>query len=178
VSNWNNQFFPLTAFPSTSENHLFLKPVVNEEITMSISQSLRKLVVVLTLVLTLVTTTACSAVSQNGQATYQPQANRSLEYGEIARGDTPAGQNFGDWVVQTSQGLIKDAYVRENNKLGVVISSKVRPDEVKPLAQALVQGFRRSTPNRDVTVMVYAPDKQRILTARYNAASRQVEYNT
>jgi hypothetical protein len=145
---------------------------------MKISQSLRKLAVVLMLVLTLVTTTACGTVSQNGQTTYPSQANRSLEYGELARGDSPAGQDFGNWVVQTSQGLIKDAYVRDNNKLGVVISSQVRPDEVKPLAQALVQGFRRSAPNQDLTVLIYAPDKQRILTARYNAASRQIEYNS
>lgn len=145
---------------------------------MNISQSLRKFAVVLMLVLALVTTTACSAVSANGQTTYQPQASRSLEYGKLARGDSPTGQNFGDWVVQTSQGLIKDAYVRDNNKLGVVISSQVRPDEVKPLAKSLVQGFHQSAPNRDVTVLMYAPDKQRILTARYDAASRQISYDS
>ncbi|HEY9620165.1 MAG TPA: hypothetical protein V6C78_07340 [Crinalium sp.] len=145
---------------------------------MNLSQYLRRFVVVLVLVLTLVTTTACGAVSQDNRTSYQPEAARSLKYGELARGDSPSGQEFGNWVVATSKGLIKDAYVRDNNKLGVVISSQVKPDEVKSLAQALVQGFHRSAPNRDLTVLVYAPDKQRILTANYDSSSRKVEYSS
>lgn len=144
---------------------------------MNVFQSLRRFLVVITLALVLMTTTvACGTVTQQDQVSLQPKATRSLEYGQIARGDTPAGQGFGDWVVQTSQGLIQDAYVRDNNKLGVVISRDVRPDEVKALAQSLVQGFERSTPNRDLTVLVYSPNKKLILTARYNASNRQIDY--
>ncbi|PSB54470.1 hypothetical protein C7B61_22260, partial [filamentous cyanobacterium CCP1] len=72
---------------------------------------------------------------------------------------------------------VQDAYVRDNDKLGVVISPQVRPDEVRTLARSLVQGFHNSAPKRDLTVLIYAPDKQLILTARYNARSNQIEYN-
>lgn len=145
---------------------------------MNVFQSLRKLLVVIGLAFLLMTTTvACGTATQQDQVSLQPQNERSLEYGQIARGDTRAGQNFGDWVVKTSQGLIQDAYVRDNNKLGVVISPQVRPTEVKALAQSLVQGFERSTPNRDLTVLVFAPDKQLILTARYDASNRQIDYS-
>lgn len=144
---------------------------------MNVFQSLRRFLVVITLALVLMTTTvACGTATQQDQVSLQPKSARSLEYGQIARGDTPAGQGFGDWVVQTSQGLIQDAYVRDNNKLGVVISRDVRPDEVKALAQSLVQGFERSTPNRDLTVLVYSPNKKLILTARYDASNRQIDY--
>lgn len=147
---------------------------------MSWLQHVRRIVITFSLVLVMITSVACSAPVQERQTGTQSQANpttRSFEYGELARGDTAQGQRFGDWVVQTSQGLIKDAYVRDNDKLGVVISKQVKPAEVKPLTQSLVQGFRRSAPNRNLTVLVYDPNKELILTARYNAQSRQVEYS-
>ncbi len=129
---------------------------------MRVLQSLRKVVIAITMVLLLVTTSACSggAVAQQDRASYQISPDRSIGYAELSRGNTLQGQNFGDWVVKTSKGLVQDAYVRDNNKLGVVISPQVRPKEVKPLAQSLVQGFRRSSqPDRDLTVLMYAPDK-------------------
>jgi hypothetical protein len=145
---------------------------------MRVFQSLRRFFIAITMVLVLVTTSACSgAVAQQDRASYQPGTDRSIGYAELSRGNTLQGQNFGDWVVKTSKGLVQDAYVRDNNKLGVVISPQVRPKEVKPLAQSLVQGFRRSSqPDLDLTVLMYAPDKQLILTARYNAQTKQIEY--
>jgi len=129
--------------------------------------------------LLLTVTTACGgAPSSNTTASYPSQStsNYQAQYSQIQRGNTPTGQQFGDWVVQTSKGLVQDAYVRDNNKLGVVISKQVPPNEVRPLARSLVQGFSRNVPNQDVNVLVYAPDKQLILTARYDAQSRQIEY--
>lgn len=78
----------------------------------------------------------------------------------------------------SSKGLIKDAFVRDNNKLGAVISSQVRPNEVKALAQSLAQGFRKNFPNQDLSVLIYAPDKKLILTARYDAQSKQIDYQS
>jgi hypothetical protein len=72
--------------------------------------------------------------------------------------------------------LVKDAFVRDNNKLGVVISSLVRPDEVKDLAKSLTQGFYKNFPNQDLTIMMYAPDKKLILTTRYDIQTKQVEF--
>jgi hypothetical protein len=141
-----------------------------------IRQALMALVLVLTLTFTAACSTAApSAKAPDNQGTYS-KAARSMEYGELARGDSPVGQNFADWVISTSQGLIKDAYVRDDNKLGAVVTQKVRPNEVKALAQSLVMGFRKNFPDRDLTVLMYAPDRKLIMTARYDTQSRQLEY--
>lgn len=146
---------------------------------MNLSHRLRQSFTALVLVLVLAFTTACSGVATRlPQANNPTSINRSIEYGQLARGDSATGQAFGDWVVEASKGLIKDAFVRDNNKLGAVISSKVRPDEVKALAQSLAQGFRKNFPNQDLSVLIYAPDKELILTARYDAQSKQIEYQS
>jgi len=117
-------------------------------------------------------TSACgSAPTQVSQP-----SNYTSTYAQLERGNTTSGQTFGDWVISTSHGLVQDAYVRDNDKLGVVISPQVRPTEVKDLARSLVQGFQRNFPNRNLDVLVYAPDKQLIMTAKYNNTTRQIEY--
>ncbi len=144
---------------------------------MNISHRVRQSLLALVLVLTLTFTAACSGVAtREPQANYPSGATRSADYGQLARGNSATGQEFGDWVVQASKGLVKDAFVRDNNKLGAVISSQVNPNEVKALAQSLAQGFRKNFPNQDLTVLMYAPDKKLILTARYDAQSKQIEY--
>ncbi|HEY9737643.1 MAG TPA: hypothetical protein V6D06_15220 [Trichocoleus sp.] len=132
---------------------------------------LRSVLVALCLSLTLLTSVACVAAPPD-QATL-PAENT---YSQLERGDTAAGQNFGNWVVKTANGLVQDAYVRDNDKLGVVIDSSVKPKEVRPLARSLVQGFHNNFPNRDLSVLVYAPDKKLILTANYSKDSGQIHY--
>ena len=146
---------------------------------MNVPHRLRQSLTALVLVLVLAFTTACSQVAaRTPQANYPASIKRSIEYGQLARGDSPAGQEFGDWVVEASKGLIKDAFVRDSNKLGAVISSQVRPNEVKALTQSLTQGFRKNFPNQDLSVLIYAPDKKLILTARYDTQSKQIEYQS
>jgi hypothetical protein len=145
---------------------------------MSLLQQSRKILTVLVLILVLTITSACgSRTVALDRTTTQPANGSALAYAQIERGNSPSGQTFGDWVVKTSQGLIKDAYVRDNNKLGVVISPKVRPNEVRTLAKSLVEGFRKNFPNQDLTVLVYAPDKQLILTAQYDVQTNQIQYS-
>lgn len=144
---------------------------------MSLLQSLRRTVMALVLILVLTTTAACSSAVQAKQPNSNlPTISRTGDYTQLERGNTSAGQDFGGWVVNTAKGLIQDAYVRDNNKLGVVISPQVRPTEVKPLAKSLVQGFHKNFPNQDLKVLVYAPDKKLILTAQYDEQSKQIEY--
>lgn len=144
---------------------------------MSIMRHLRKVLTVFSLILLITTTAACSSSVQARQPnTTIPTIGRSADYGQIARGNTNTGQDFGSWVVQTGKGLVQDAYVRDNNKLGVVITSQVRPNEVKPLAKSLLQGFHKNFPNQDLTALMYAPDKKLILTAKYDVQSNQIEY--
>lgn len=126
------------------------------------------------LILMVFTTNACS--SSTNATIPNPTLDRTEAYTQLERGNSLAGQKFGDWVVSTSQGMISDAYVRDNNKLGVVISSQVKPTEVKTLAKALTMGFHKNFPNQDLTILMYAPDKQRILTAKYDMQSNQIEY--
>ena len=141
---------------------------------MNIFYSARKAIVAIALMMILTFTTACGSATT--QAPNQLKINQSTEFTQLARGNSPAGQDFGDWVIQTSKDLIKDAYVRDSNKLGVVISPKVSPNEVKTLTQSLAQGFRNNFPNQDLTVLIYAPDKKLILTARYDQQSKQIDY--
>lgn len=144
---------------------------------MTLLQQLRKGLIALSLVLILFTTAACSGTAvQSNRTAYQPGTNTQVSNRQLERGNTAQGQNFGDWVVQTSRGLVQDAYVRGSDKLGVVISPQVRPNDVKPLAKSLVQGFQKNSPNRDLTVLMYAPDKKLILTARYDDSTKQINY--
>lgn len=141
---------------------------------MNIFYHARKAIVVLALMLVLTFTTACG--SSSTQTPNPVKINQSAEYSQLARGNSAAGQDFGNWVLKTSKGLIKDAYVRDGNKLGVVISPQVLPTDVKALTQSLAQGFRHNFPNQDLTVLLYSPDKKLILTARYDNRSRQIDY--
>ncbi|MGI0484041.1 hypothetical protein ACN4EK_01320 [Pantanalinema rosaneae CENA516] len=143
---------------------------------MRLIKQFRQIVIALSLVLVLVTTSACGTATQAREPLALPGSNSPIGYGQVERGNTRSGQEFGNWVVQTSRGLIQDAYVRGDDKLGAVISPKVRPNEVRPLAQSLVQGFHQNAPKRDLTVLMYAPDKKLILTAKYNDTTRQIEY--
>lgn len=142
---------------------------------MSVFQRSRQFITAIALVLVLMLTTACGVATAK-----EPRAVSSApitgSYSQLERGNSAVGQDFGNWVVQASKGLVKDAYVRDNNKLGVVISPQVRPTEVRNLAKSLTQGFHKNFPNQDLTVLVYAPDKKLILTARYNEQSHQVQY--
>lgn len=143
---------------------------------MKLFQTSRKLLIALSLVLMLVVTTACGADTAKRPQASLPTAITEKGYAQLERGNSDAGQNFGTWVVEASKGLVKDAYVRDNNQLGVVISPQVRPAEVKDLAKSLAQGFRKNFPDRDLKVLMYAPDKQLILTAVYDTQSKQVEF--
>jgi hypothetical protein len=146
---------------------------------MQIFAQLRRILTAFVLIFVLTTTAACSGAVQAKQPLDRPVAlNYGQEYARLERGDTPAGQNFGTWVTQTGKGLIKDAYVRDNNKLGVVIMPQVRPNEVRSLAKSLAQGFHRNFPNQDLTVLMYAPDKQLILTAEYDKQTNRIEYKS
>ena len=140
-------------------------------------QQTRKALTALVLVLVLTITAACSGAVQAKQPTSIPSiAGTNSTYAQLERGNTAVGQDFGNWAIKTGKGLIQDAYVRDNNKLGIVISPQVRPNEVQPLAKSLAQGFRRNFPNQDLTILVYAPDKKLILTAKYDTQSSKVSY--
>lgn len=136
----------------------------------------RRIITAIALILILTITSACGVATAKEPQSLSPAQLDRTYYGQLERGNSAVGQDFGNWVVTASKGLIKDAYVRDNNKLGAVISSQVRPADVKDLAKSLTQGFRKNFPNQDLTVLMYAPDKKLILTARYDRQTNQIEY--
>jgi hypothetical protein len=143
----------------------------------SLIQQIRKAIVAIGLILVLTTTTvACNGAVQARQPGNSQLISTTGTYTQLERGNTPAGQDFGNWVTQTGKGLVQDAYVRDNNKLGVVITPQVRPKEVQPLARSLAQGLHKNFPNQDLTVLMYAPDKKLILTAKYDNQSKKLTY--
>jgi len=139
-------------------------------------QQFRRSLTAIVLVLILTTTAACSGAVQARQPANPAAISSSGTYTQLSRGNSLVGEDFGNWVVQTGKGMVQDAYVRDNNKLGVVITSQVPPYEVRPLAKSITQGFRQSFPNQDLTVLMYAPDKKLILTAKYDTQSNKIEY--
>ncbi len=141
---------------------------------MNIFYQSQKTLLAIALMLVLTLTTACG--SSSTQSANPVKLNQSLEYAQLAKGNSADGQDFSNWVIQTSKGLIKDAYVRDRNKLGVVISPQILPTDVKTLTQSLAQGFRHNFPNQDLTILIYAPDKKLVLTARYDYQSKQIDY--
>lgn len=145
---------------------------------MNLFQRSRRVLTALVLVLVLTVSTACSSgTTTQADRTLSPSVSGSrMAYQQLQQGNTAAGQNFGAWVTQTGKGLIKDAFVRDENKLGVVITPQVQPTDVKTLTRSLVQGFEHNFPNRNLTVLMYAPDKKLILTAKYNNQTRQIDY--
>lgn len=145
---------------------------------MNLLEQSRKLITTILLIAVITFTSACNSgsVAQLDRNTNQPAISQEAPYAVLERGNSESGQNFGNWVVEASKGLIQDAYVRDNNKLGIVISPKVSPNEVRNLTKSLVQGFHKNFPNQDLTVLVYAPDKQLLLTAQYDVQSNQVQY--
>ncbi len=126
----------------------------------------------LSLVLLLTVATGCSSTATVDTA----NGTAVGSYAQLERGNSTAGQEYGEWVLGAAQGLVSDAYVRDNNKLGVVITDEVRPSEVRDLSKSLLQGFRQSFPNKDLTVLMYAPDKELIMTANYDSQTNEVEY--
>lgn len=133
---------------------------------MNLLQWYRKVFIALTLVLVLTLAMACSGLNQAAQATTLSVIGSRVVYEQLERGNTAAtSQDFGEWVVQTAKGLIQEASVRDD-ELNVVLASQARPNEVQPLIKSLVQSFQRSSPNRNLTVLMYSPNKQLILTAR------------
>lgn len=141
---------------------------------MSFLRCSRRVLTAVLIVLALTITTACTSVVDRPSTSLE--GGGGIAYQQLERGNTPVGQSFGEWVVQTGKGIIQDAFVRDNDKLGVVISPQVRPNEVRPLAKSLVQGFHHNFPDHDLKVLMYAPDKQLILTAQYRDQSKQIEY--
>lgn len=133
---------------------------------MSLLQCSRRFLITLTfaiLVLGLIATTP--RLAQAGETTTVAIVS-SRVYGQLERGNPASDQDYSQWIVQVTQGLIQKATVRDNDTLEVVLAPQVRPKQVQPLIRSLARSFERSLPGRDLKVLIYSPNQQLALTAR------------
>ncbi|MDJ0574030.1 MAG: hypothetical protein QNJ65_02535 [Xenococcaceae cyanobacterium MO_234.B1] len=79
--------------------------------------------------------------------------------------------SFGLNGFSTLEDAIASPFNLVNDALGISLRY-----EVKTLAKALTMGFHKNFPNQDLTILIYAPDKERILTAKYDVQSNSIEY--
>jgi hypothetical protein len=84
----------------------------------SLLQQSRKMIAGLLLVLMLAVTTACSPSISAQKPTDVPVAIGGSQgyYAQLERGNTVAGQDFGQWVTKTAKGLVQDAYQGTGSK--------------------------------------------------------------
>ena len=78
-------------------------------------------------------------------------------------------------------GVIRDARMRGDNELGVVLGQGVKLNEVKPILVKFLKEMREEFPGRPLTVRAYAPNNQPMATMRYDPsapASSNVTYTT
>ena len=66
------------------------------------------------LILVMTTTAAYSGI-QAQLSSNLPVMSRGSEFAQLDLGNTEAGHDFGNWVVQTASGLLQDADVRDNS---------------------------------------------------------------
>lgn len=70
-----------------------------------------------------------------------------------------------------SNNVIRTARMNQDNELGVVLDSKVKPPEIKPLLTTLLREMRDEFPNRPLQVIAYAPTGQALASMRYDPAA-------
>ncbi|MDF5717687.1 MAG: hypothetical protein PUP93_28425 [Rhizonema sp. NSF051] len=82
---------------------------------MNIIQQCHQILTAFVLILVLTTTAAYSGIQAKQPTSNLPVISRGLEYAQLELGNTEAGQDFGNWVVQTASGLLQGADVRDNS---------------------------------------------------------------
>jgi hypothetical protein len=97
---------------------------------------------------------ASYAAPSNGYGGYyQPQAGGQ----QAVRGNTPEGSTFANWVLSTDpqHKYIVDAFVRDDQVLGVIVNPTMTKGQVQQAMGALLSGMQRTFPNRPLEVITY-----------------------
>jgi hypothetical protein len=74
-----------------------------------------------------------------------------------ARGNTPEGARFAEWVLSTDpeRKYILDAFVRDNRVLGVKVNPTMTKGQVQQSLQSLLAGMRKAFPGRPLEVIAF-----------------------
>jgi hypothetical protein len=85
---------------------------------MNLSYRFRQSLMAVVLVCVLVFSTACnSTTARSPQANTPTKLDRSIGYGQLSRGNSDAGAEFGSWAVEASKGLIHDLASYQERKI-------------------------------------------------------------
>jgi len=84
--------------------------------------------------------------------------------------DTEQDHRFADFLRDRSGGMVRKAAVGIERKglLQVELDKSVGPDETLPLTKSLMAGARKDFPDRPITLKIFDPTGQPVLTARYH----------
>jgi hypothetical protein len=92
------------------------------------------------------------------------------------RGDTEGGAAFADWVVSTDpeRRYIRDAFVRDERVLGVIVASTMTRLEVDSALHSLLDTMQKTFPGR-VEAIAYYESGDQLQRLVWNAERRQIE---
>ncbi|GAC1447586.1 MAG: hypothetical protein NVSMB9_29930 [Isosphaeraceae bacterium] len=85
-------------------------------------------------------------------------------------GVTERDRKFALWAEEHGKDLLRyvEADLERHGRLWFGVTHKVKPAEVKPLAQSLLQGARKEFPRGELVATVFDPDGQRIGRAHFD----------
>lgn len=93
-----------------------------------------------------------------------------------ASGDTQAGNQFAQWVLDQDpqHKYMTDAVMRNDSVLGIKISRTATKGDIDKLMRALLESMARTFPNRQLTVNAFYESGDKLAEARYNPTTNQV----
>jgi len=97
--------------------------------------------------------TSARSRSQRYGGVYDPQGNEQMS----RRGNTAEGAAFADYVVGTDpqHKFVKDAFVRDNQTLGVIVSPNMTRAQVQEAMGSLMRGMQQRFSKYPLNVVAY-----------------------
>lgn len=104
------------------------------------------------------------APEQAPKAAGTPGAGGPLERGGV----TDRDQKFAAWAEEHGRSMLRyvEADLERHGRLWFGITHEVKPEDVRPLAQSLLEGARKEFARDDLVATVFDPDGERIGRAR------------
>jgi hypothetical protein len=120
-------------------------------------------------------TTGTGSTSTSGDPLAQQQYGGNYA-GGTATGDTQAGAQFAQWVLQQdpNRQYITDAVVRNEQSLGVKVQPTITKADTQRLMTALTQGMARTFPGKSLEVIAFYQSGDKLAQAAYDPTTGQV----
>lgn len=108
--------------------------------------------------------------ASKAQAREEPRTKAAKAGDPIARGGvTERDQKFANWAEEHGRPMLRyvEADLERHGRLWFGITQAVKPGDVKPLAQSLLEGARKEFPRGELVATVFDPDGGRIGRAHF-----------